>query len=359
MRKMISVIVPVYKAERYLFDCVESVLSQSYGNLELILVDDGSPDNCPSMCDHYAEKDTRVRVVHKVNGGASSARNAGLSIAQGTYIVFVDSDDIVAPNGLSSLYQAMENTGAEYAAGICKIKNSSSTKNYIEKEEHIEFSKQPEKILTYITQSGSYSPYAKMYRKDIIKDHNVRYDETLKCSEDALFVRQYLYFCNSIVLVPQIVYEYNTENDNSLSKKGYELYCEYYVEKMKALERLCQVLPISETKRDDFLLCRAVHGLRISTWHYMGHWSAQDEQICLIKKSISLLSPWLNRMNVTYSFMNSQMIGWWKNIQEIVVQRNIEAYHSMVCEEIKKERRSGRWLTMIRRFIKKMIRATR
>lgn len=100
---LISVIVPVYKVERYLDECVESILAQTYRNLEVILVDDGSPDNCPRMCDAWAEKDRRVKVIHKENGGLSSARNAGLDIARGDYIGFVDSDDWIR----SDMYEIM------------------------------------------------------------------------------------------------------------------------------------------------------------------------------------------------------------------------------------------------------------
>lgn len=92
---LVSVIVPVWQVEPYLDKCVRSIVDQTYSNLEIILVDDGSPDNCPAMCDAWAEKDRRIRVIHKANGGISDARNAGLNIASGDYIVFVDSDDYV------------------------------------------------------------------------------------------------------------------------------------------------------------------------------------------------------------------------------------------------------------------------
>ena len=95
MRIMVkfSIIIPIYNVERYLETCVNSILTQTYSDYEVILVDDGSPDRCGELCDHYAESDSRVKVVHKVNGGLSSARNAGLDIAMGEYVIFVDSDD--------------------------------------------------------------------------------------------------------------------------------------------------------------------------------------------------------------------------------------------------------------------------
>lgn len=94
----ISIIVPIYKVERYLKRCVDSILNQTFTDFELILVDDGSPDNCGRICDEYAEKDNRIYVIHKENGGLSDARNAGLDYATGQYIIFVDSDDFVEPD---------------------------------------------------------------------------------------------------------------------------------------------------------------------------------------------------------------------------------------------------------------------
>lgn len=113
----ISVIVPVYRVEPYLRRCVDSILSQTFTDFELILVDDGSPDNCGTICDEYALKDSRVLVIHKQNGGLSDARNAGIDIAQGNYLTFVDSDDWVHPHYLELLIQAIQNSGA--AVSVC------------------------------------------------------------------------------------------------------------------------------------------------------------------------------------------------------------------------------------------------
>ena len=112
---LISVIVPVYKVEPYLDKCVQSIVEQTYKNLEIILVDDGSPDNCGAMCDAWAEKDSRIKVIHKENGGLSDARNAGMNVATGQWISFVDSDDWIEPDFIQELYDTMERTGAEIA----------------------------------------------------------------------------------------------------------------------------------------------------------------------------------------------------------------------------------------------------
>ena len=118
-KPLISVIVPVYKVEKYLKKCVESILAQSYTNLEIILVDDGSPDNCGKLCDEFSKKYSRICVIHKQNGGLSSARNAGIDIAQGEYIGFVDSDDTIEPYMYEKLYGAIYNDKTKLA--VCAI----------------------------------------------------------------------------------------------------------------------------------------------------------------------------------------------------------------------------------------------
>lgn len=113
---LISVIVPVYKVEAYLDHCVQSIVDQTYRNLEIILVDDGSPDNCPAMCDAWAKKDCRIKVIHKENGGLSDARNAGMAIAAGEYLSFIDSDDYIAPEMFQLLLDRIKEDGSDIAA---------------------------------------------------------------------------------------------------------------------------------------------------------------------------------------------------------------------------------------------------
>lgn len=136
---MISVIVPVYNVENYLNECVESICAQSYTDMEIILVDDGSTDGCPALCDEWAHEDSRVKVIHKPNGGLSDARNVGIDIAKGEYISFVDSDDMIAPDMVEYLVKLIENSdsvisvcqrllidenGKKYACNPPKIKES-------------------------------------------------------------------------------------------------------------------------------------------------------------------------------------------------------------------------------------------
>lgn len=181
----ISVIVPVYKVEKTLDKCVESIIGQTYKNLEIILVDDGSPDNCPAMCDGWAEKDSRIRVIHKENGGVSSARNAALDIATGDYIGFVDSDDWIEPEMYSSLIQKISESGKNialcsyYAVEISGERYECrcvADKEVLDKDDYFRF------IVL-----GGYGGYIwnRLYDADILKE--VRFDEDIWYSEDLLF----------------------------------------------------------------------------------------------------------------------------------------------------------------------------
>ena len=107
MKKLISIVLPIYNVENYIEKCMESVLNQTYKNIEIILVDGGSPDNCPIICDQYVKEDNRVKVVHKENGGLSDARNAGIKVANGDYITFIDSDDYVDKDYVEFLYNTI------------------------------------------------------------------------------------------------------------------------------------------------------------------------------------------------------------------------------------------------------------
>ncbi|MBA1325633.1 glycosyltransferase [Enterococcus faecium] len=134
-----SIIVPVYKVEKYLRKCVDSILAQTFTDFEVILVDDGSPDNSGKICDEYAEKDNRVRVIHKENGGLSSARNAGIDVARGKYLGFVDSDDYIDEDMYEILYENLKIHDADISSvelipfygGRYKEKNKEKKSNYI------------------------------------------------------------------------------------------------------------------------------------------------------------------------------------------------------------------------------------
>lgn len=164
---LISVIVPIYKVEDFLDQCVASIVEQSYHNLEIILVDDGSPDECPAKCDEWAKRDARVRVIHKKNGGLSDARNCGLRMASGTYVSFVDSDDWIAPDFYETLYRSMVENHAQIAAsGIVWVYDDVKTNDRFVYEQQI-FSAE-EALETLIQGRGFYAvAWNKLYKTSL------------------------------------------------------------------------------------------------------------------------------------------------------------------------------------------------
>lgn len=202
----ISVIVPVYKTEGLLDRCVESIVGQTYKNLEIILVDDGSPDNCPAMCDGWAEKDSRIRVIHKENGGVSSARNAALDIATGDYIGFVDSDDWIEPEMYLSLIQKISESGKNialcsyYAVEISGERYECRCvvdKEVLDKDDYFRF--------IVLGGDGGYI-WNRLYDADILKE--VRFDEDIWYSEDLLFNFKTAQKSNGAAILDKIEYNY-------------------------------------------------------------------------------------------------------------------------------------------------------
>lgn len=202
----ISVIVPVYKTEGLLDRCVESIVGQTYKNLEIILVDDGSPDNCPAMCDEWAEKDSRIRVIHKENVGVSSARNAALDIATGDYIGFVDSDDWIEPEMYSSLIQKISESGKNialcsyYAVEISGERYECRCvvdKEVLDKDDYFRF--------IVLGGDGGYI-WNRLYDADILKE--VRFDEDIWYSEDLLFNFKTAQKSNGAAILDKIEYNY-------------------------------------------------------------------------------------------------------------------------------------------------------
>ena len=216
---MISVIVPVYNAEKYLSRCIDSILAQSYKDFELLLIDDGSKDGSATICDNYAIKDSRVRVFHKANGGVSSARNLGLDNATGEWITFIDSDDYVESEYLKNFTQDSDLSLQGYYNGD----------NMVRYEEAFVYS---EPGAEYLNKNYVYGPYCKLFRSKIIKLNNIRFDEDLSFGEDILFCLKYMLHAYDMHVSTYVGYHY-VIYDNSLStakksyKDIYDMYCKH------------------------------------------------------------------------------------------------------------------------------------
>lgn len=225
MKELISVIVPVYCAEKYLPVCVDSILAQTLREFELILVDDGSPDGSPALCDAMAARDSRVRVIHQKNGGVSAARNAGIRAAKGTYLAFVDADDWVEPDYLARLHQAMD--GADLV--ICGV----------EEQQALRPQKARIPALTLRTTPSRYAAnlytnwvYNKLYVTDLVRRGNVCFPETMRRGEDACFVAAYLEQCQEVALCDEVLYHYR-QTDGSAMHRFYTGVCEDEIPLMK------------------------------------------------------------------------------------------------------------------------------
>lgn len=184
----ISVIIPVYMTEQYIVCCIESVLKQTFQNFELILVDDGSPDNCGKICDEYAKKDSRIKVIHQENRGVSSARNHGIEVATGEYIVFIDSDDWVETNYLADLLMSdadfVSQSFSTYDEQGHLIKRQSNYSRRITLNQ--------DNILTLLEDGILGYTVSKRFTLKILKDNGIKFEENIDHTEDTLFVIDYL-----------------------------------------------------------------------------------------------------------------------------------------------------------------------
>ena len=212
---LLSIIVPVYKVENYLQKCIDSILAQTFTDFELILVEDGSPDNCPALCDAAAAKDARVRVIHQKNGGLSAARNAGLDVARGAWIGFVDSDDYIAPEMYEALYQAVQSTGADLA--LC---------DYAEVDEagapcqsmHVSLSGVEltgQELLKRASGLMVQLAWNKLYRRAIFAQ--LRYPEG-KLNEDLFLIPDICLQTTKAVVVPEVLYYYLQRSGSIMGK---------------------------------------------------------------------------------------------------------------------------------------------
>ena len=222
MNPLVSVIIPVYRTEQYLKQCVDSVLSQTYREIEIVLVDDGSPDKSGMICDEYAKNDSRVKVIHKENGGSSSARNAGLYVAQGEYVLFLDSDDYyLNTNCIELLVNKARNEK-------CDIVLFQSLNAYVEKNKFIDNEgaydleaingKNRNEIFYYLVKNNKAvaTPVNKLIESKIIQERDIYFREGIT-GEDIDWAVRLFVAAKKIVAVNEMVYVYRKENVNSVT----------------------------------------------------------------------------------------------------------------------------------------------
>jgi glycosyltransferase involved in cell wall biosynthesis len=220
MKPVFSVVVPIYKVEKYLEKCIESIINQTFTDFELLLVDDGSLDNCPAICDSYAQKDSRIRVIHKTNGGLVSARNTGIKEAKGEYICYVDGDDWIHLDLLKNVY---ENAISKYAPdmviyGIVKKFRDHDEEIVNDLENGIYYKDDLKKLVYPYMMYDNRKPFCKglifpaacnkIYRTELLLNHYCT-EEKIRMGEDNAFVYECVYYANSIYVYNEIMYYYD------------------------------------------------------------------------------------------------------------------------------------------------------
>lgn len=219
---MVSIIVPVYNSEAFISNCINSILQQTYGNIELLLINDGSADESGKVCEEYAQRDGRIRVMHQENAGPSAARNRGIDAAKGTYIQFVDGDDTIEPDMTESMVEAL---GEAHQLVICGFKNMLEYGGQVISDEIFCFDKtgsfEKEELLGFFGEL--YRDYYihfnwnKIYVSAIIRENGLRFDCNVIRGEDMLFNLDYLEKCSRVKIIKDPFYNYMTSNSGSIT----------------------------------------------------------------------------------------------------------------------------------------------
>lgn len=211
---LVSIVVPVYNAEKYIVDCLESIKNQSYKNCEVILIDDGSTDNSGKICDRYAESDKRFKVFHYKNRGVSSARNEGIKKSNGKYLVFVDVDDWIEDNYVEKFLNVIDKTNyAQCNFNIC-LDDKKYSENIIDKSYFLDDVNKIKKSIFSINYgkknkiSNSRCVCGKMYNLNILKRNNIYFNKDIYLLEDGIFNLEYIKHCNGCYLISESLYNY-------------------------------------------------------------------------------------------------------------------------------------------------------
>ena len=233
---LISIIVPIYHVEQYLNRCVESIVNQTYSNLEIILVDDGSPDNCPKMCDDWAKRDSRIKVIHKGNGGLSDARNAGRKIAKGDVISFIDSDDWIDPNFFEVMLNVMQDDESDIVScGVKWVDEDGDLLRLVSVNEH-------EMLNTHdsmqeLLHDGKLKQHVwnKLYRRNVIE--NIPFEKG-KYHEDVFWSYQVIGRAKKISVIADSFYNYVQRTDSIMG----ESYSPKRLDALDAMQLRCEYI---------------------------------------------------------------------------------------------------------------------
>ncbi len=253
-KPLISVIIPCYKVEQYLHKCIDSILIQSYTNIEIILIDDGSPDQSGHICDMYAQKDSRIKVIHKSNGGLSDARNKGIDIAHGEYLTFIDSDDYISKDYIEVLYNLLKENNAQISICLpcCIDINGKVISKKIKVNEKKTFNSDEALISMFYQKDFDTSAWGKLYHNSLFKE--IRYPLHI-LYEDLPTTYRLIQLCKTIVLTTQQNYFYLIR-DNSIEGSPFKpIKLQSFI---KIVHQLENVMPQMKKSVQKALICRIV-----------------------------------------------------------------------------------------------------
>lgn len=272
MRDMVSVIIPVYNGAEFLEACIRSVMEQTYGNLEIIVIDDGSKDASYAIAERLSAQDSRIRLARQENAGVSAARNRGLSMVTGRFVLLVDCDDLVPPGAVEALVRAAAE-GADLVVGSHEEFRGNHKATLCLKEART-FTREAFFTDSVWTEQLLRLACSKLYKTEIILKNDIRFDETLPLMEDTLFTWRYCQFAEKYQVISDVVYRYR--------KGGMAGTARYYPERNRYLQAglavYAQLYGGSENIPQDFLRAKITDGLLVVAMHYLSHCSKREAE---------------------------------------------------------------------------------
>ena len=320
----VSVIVPVFNVEKYLRKCVDSIINQTLEDIEIILVDDGSPDNCPQICDEYAEKDSRIKVIHQQNSGQSKARNVGMEVAKGEYIGFVDSDDYIESDMYECLYNIAVNNNVDVVSSACyrnigdiqSILGFSFIKNTIIIKEHIK-----ELVCNCMTNKVIWFTWKSIFRKKMLVDNGIKFPDGINYGEDPIFNLDAYMNSDKIYYFDKPLYHYVFRENSTCTVKYKNNFSEKLQKKYLSIIDRFKKYNIEEYEMSMFTHCMRSHIPSLL--------KNEKNHKCSLKIKIAELMQIRNSVNVDEAFRNisiMKIVNFSKPENLILFLKNIKRF---------------------------------
>ncbi len=302
---MISVIIPAYNVEKYITKSLKSVINQSYSNIQIIIVDDGSTDKTYNICTRFAKKDKRILLLRQEHSGVSAARNLGLSVAEGSFVTFLDGDDWIPVDALKELHDAVLCNDADLVLGAMSIVSIyGESKDFTVQKGTILFDDTDGKINAIFDHRSPLGYIAaKLFKMSIISKFNLRFDETMQCFEDSCFVYSYLKMCYKIEVIEKTVYYYNRLVINAATRK-YQEQRALWDYKKNELQYDCISECVLSQSQKNILFNYYLKGFWIITRYYLGFGLNEETITQKIEEIYNFYSKFISDSDIKESEIN-------------------------------------------------------